>query len=35
MDDEEKDAKCNVNNVNMDNFFSPLSLSMHKRKMQT
>ena len=32
---EEKYAKNNVNNVTMDNFFNPFSLSMNKRKMQT
>ena len=35
MEDEEKDAKFKFNNVNMDNFFSSLSLSTHKRNMQT
>ena len=32
---EEKYAKCNANNVNMDTFFSHLPQSMHKVKMQT
>ena len=34
-EEEEKDADRNANNVTMDIFFSPPSLSMHKRKMQT